>query len=100
MQQPTQAAAKAETSSSQNVTFNSQVPQQSLGDVVRDKAVAILGLALTSPSDLSPHEAAVALEAAVFAAFSEHGYAGMRFVNDCFLIICLCWQLFFDKLFA
>ena len=51
------------------------------GDSVRGKAVAILGLALTSPTDLTPHEAAVALEAAVFAHFAEHGEPGMRSVT-------------------
>ncbi|KAL0035447.1 hypothetical protein WJX77_006587 [Trebouxia sp. C0004] len=49
------------------------------GDSVRGKAVAILGLALTSPTDLTPQEAAVALEAAVFAQFAEHGEPGMRY---------------------
>ncbi len=48
------------------------------GDSVRGKAIAILGLALTSPTDLTPQEAAVALEAAVFAHFAEHGVPGMR----------------------
>ncbi|KAL0044400.1 hypothetical protein WJX82_004103 [Trebouxia sp. C0006] len=52
---------------------------QPRGDSVRGKAVAILGLALTSPTDLTPHEAAVALEAAVFAHFAEHGEPGMRY---------------------
>jgi len=51
------------------------------GDSVRGKAVAILGLALTSPTDLTPQEAAVALEAAVFAHFAEHGEPGMRSVT-------------------
>ncbi len=51
------------------------------GDSIRGKAVAILGLALTSPSDLTPQEAAVALEAAVFAHFAEHGEPGMRSVT-------------------
>lgn len=51
------------------------------GDSVRGKAVAILGLALTSPTDLNPQEVAVALEAAVFAHFAEHGVSGMRSVT-------------------
>ena len=49
-------------------------------NAVRDKAVAILGLALISPSELTPHEAAVAVEAAVFDKFAEHGVAGIRSV--------------------
>jgi len=58
------------------------------GDSVRGKAVAILGLALTSPTDLTPQEAAVALEAAVFAHFAEHGEPGMRSVTlaHCFQV--------------
>ena len=51
---------------------------QSLGDAVRDKAVAILALALTSPSELTPQEAAVAVEAAVFAHFAEEGKPASR----------------------
>ena len=51
------------------------------GDSVRGKAVAILGLALTSPTDLTPQEVAVAVEAAVFAHFAEHGEPGMRSVT-------------------
>ena len=51
------------------------------GDSVRGKAVAILRLALTSPTDLTPQEAAVALEPAVFARFAEHGEPGMRSVT-------------------
>ena len=54
---------------------------RSLGDAVRDKALAILGLALTSPVELTPQEAAVALEEAVFIQFSEQGAAGMRSVK-------------------
>lgn len=53
---------------------------ESLGDAVRDKAVAILALALTSPSELTPTEAAQALEAAVFAHFAEAGAPGLRSV--------------------
>ena len=51
---------------------------ESLGDAVRDKAVAILALALTSPSELTPQEAAVAVEAAVFAHFAEQGKPASR----------------------
>lgn len=51
---------------------------ESLGDAVRDKAVAILALALTSPTELTPQEAALAVEAAVFANFAEHGKPASR----------------------
>ena len=54
---------------------------QSLGDAVRDKAVAILALALTSPSELTPPEAALAVEAAVFAHFAEQGVPALRSVS-------------------
>lgn len=51
---------------------------QSLEDAVRDKAVAILALALSSPSELTPQEVAVAVEAAVFAHFAEEGKPASR----------------------
>ena len=51
---------------------------ESLGDAVRDKAVAVLALALTSPSELTPQEAALAVEAAVFAHFAEQGQPALR----------------------
>lgn len=63
-----------------NTAATARTAVQYLGDPVRDKAVAILGLALTSPRDLTPQEAALAVEAAVFALFAEHGVAGMRCV--------------------
>ena len=51
---------------------------ESIGDAVRDKAVAVLALALTSPSELTPQEAALAVEAAVFAHFAEQGKPALR----------------------
>lgn len=80
-QQHSKTADKLSLSRPQgNMSATAKTAVQYLGDPVRDKAVAILGLALTSPRDLTPQEAALAVEAAVFALFAEHGVAGMRFV--------------------
>ena len=57
-----------------SVGVGGQTPAQT----VRQKAVAILELAFTSPCDLTPLEAAVAVEQAVFAQFAEQGVPGMR----------------------
>ena len=67
------------------------------GDSVRGKAVAILGLALISPTDLTPQGAAVALEAAVFAHFAEHGEPGMRSVTPAHGLANHCQSLFLPK---
>ncbi len=86
-QQQPQAAASNLAKPSDTLPGPAGTGGLSLGDAVRDKAVAILGLALTCPSDLTPQEAAIAVEEAVFAQFAEQGVPGMRSV-EYFFIIC------------